>query len=73
MVCVLLIAVMLLPLGAGAAIKNVGFEDYYSQLGVDTSFNLKKVEAGQTVEGVVKNAEVLKKLVAQLVLKWVIL
>ncbi|MEA3548009.1 MAG: hypothetical protein U9R66_10120 [Thermodesulfobacteriota bacterium] len=46
---------------AEAAIKNVGFQDYMSHLGVDTSFNLMKIEPGGTVEGVVKNAEVLKK------------
>ena len=31
------------------------------QLGVDTSFNLQKIEPGQSVQGVVKDGELLKK------------
>ncbi len=46
---------------ASAAIKNVGYQDYVSRLGVDTSFDLMKIEPGQSVSGVVKDAGVLKK------------
>ena len=57
------IVMLALSLSANAApcIKDVGFENFYSQLGVDTSFDLGKVEAGKSVTGVVKNVEVLKK------------
>ena len=48
-------------LSAGAAIKDIGFQDFMSQLGVDTNFYLKKVNLGKTVTGVVKDAQVLKK------------
>ena len=60
---VLSVSVLLLCLcfSSQAGYKNVGFQDYYSQLGVDTSFNLQKIEPGQSVEGVVKDVEVLKK------------
>ncbi len=53
------IIMLALPLTANAI--NVGVQDFYSQLGVDTSFDLKKVEVGKSVTGVVKNAEVLQK------------
>ena len=52
---------LVFTLSANAGYKNVGFDDFYSQLGVDTNFALNKVEAGKTVTGVVKDAEVLKK------------
>ncbi len=42
-------------------IRDIGYQDYVSRLGVDTSFDLMKIEPGQSVSGVVKDAGVLKK------------
>jgi len=53
--------IVILTLSLTANAINVGVQDFYSQLGVGTSFDLKKVEVGKSVAGVVKNAEVLQK------------
>lgn len=53
--------IVMLTLSLSANAIDVIIADLYSQLGVDTNFDLKKVEAGKTVTGVVKDAGVLKK------------
>ena len=52
---------VMLALSLSANAIDVGVEDFYSQIGVATSFDLKKVKAGKSVTGVVKNVEVLQK------------
>ena len=53
--------IVMLTRSLSANAIDVGVQDFYSQLGVDTSFDLKKVEVGKNVTGVVKNTEVLQK------------
>ena len=53
--------IVMLTLSLSANAIDVGVEDFYIQLGVDTNFDLKKMEAGKTVTGVLKDAGVLKK------------